>query len=232
MPSTDKTSLDRLQDALGHRFASTDLLRAALTHPSVQDARKNETGYERLEFLGDRVLGLIVAEMLLNAYPEEAEGDLAKRHAAAVQRAALADIATQLKLGDYLYLSPGEHKSGGRSNRAILADALEALIAALYLDGGIDTAKKFIETNWAAQIDRVAPPQDAKTTLQEWVQGNGLDLPVYEIVEQSGPQHAPMFEMSVTITGFAPVTARAKSKRKAEKLAAQRMMEQIEKETS
>lgn len=232
MPSTDTSALDRLQDALGHRFADTELLRDALTHPSVQGARENETGYERLEFLGDRILGLVVAEMLLNAYPDEAEGDLAKRHAAAVQRAALADIASELKLGEYLYLSPGEHKSGGRSNRAILADALEALIAALYLDGGLETAKNFIGKYWTAQIDRVAPPQDPKTTLQEWVQGNGLDLPVYEIVSQSGPQHAPMFEMSVAVAGFAPVTASAKSKRKAEKLAAQRMMEQIEKETS
>lgn len=214
---------DVLTEALAHRFADPALLREALTHPSTdpQDRGGARFGYERLEFLGDRVLGLAVAEWLLVRFPNEPEGSLAKRHTALVRRETLAQIARDIHLGEHLILSPGEAESGGRGNEAILADACEAVIAALYLDGGFEAARRFIRNAFTAAIDRdELPPQDAKTELQEWAQARGLPLPDYGTVSRSGPDHRPLFEVQVTIAGHPPATASGSSKRVAERQAA------------
>lgn len=224
--------------ALGHRFADLSLLADAVTHPSLMGLERTGKGaaptkgpgiaYERLEFLGDRVLGLCIAEWLLERFPDEREGALAKRHAALVRREALGTAADALDLGRYLRLSPAEDSGGGRSNRTILADACEAVIGALYLDGGLEAAKRFVRGAWAARIDHhQPPPMDPKTTLQEWAQGRGRPLPVYEMVEQSGPAHEPVFRVRVRVDGVEPVTAEGPSKRAAEKQAAGTMLRQL-----
>src|SRR5690348_5402077 len=219
---------------LGHRFAQPDLLAEAVTHPSLGGmersprgaaARQPGTIYERLEFLGDRVLGLVVAEWLLERFPDEREGDLAKRHANLVRREALGTVADRINLGRHLRLSPGEDEHGGRANRAILADACEAVIGALFLDGGLEAPRRFIRSAWADLIERVAPPPlDAKTALQEWAQARGKPLPTYETIGQSGPAHEPVFDVRVVVADLEPVVARGNSKRTAEKNAASALL--------
>lgn len=227
----DNSGLDGLAAALGHRFTNAGLLADAVTHPSLMGLERSGKGvppaqgpgiaYERLEFLGDRVLGLCVAEWLLERFPDEREGSLAKRHAALVRREALGTVADAIGLGEHLRLSPAEASGGGRSNRTILADACEAVIGALYLDGGLDAAKGFIRGAWAGMIDRAdVPPVDPKTALQEWAQGRGRPLPVYEMIEQTGPAHEPVFRVRVRVEGEEPVTGSGSSKRAAEKQAA------------
>jgi ribonuclease III len=240
-----EADLQGLGRSLDHRFHQPQLLADAVTHPSLggldrtsqragqgagQGVAVIPTGvaYERLEFLGDRVLGLVIASWLLERFPSEREGSLARRHAALVRREALSRVAEAIELGRYLRLSPGEDDSGGRNNQAILADCCEAVIGALYLDGGLEAAEKFIRTRWAQLIERDAvPPQDAKTALQEWAQGRGKPLPVYETVRQSGPAHEPLFEIRVHVEGVEPVTAQGSSKRTAEKLAASSLLRQV-----
>jgi len=228
----------QLAAALGHSFKDPALLADAVTHPSLMGLERADKGatpsqgpgiaYERLEFLGDRVVGLCVAEWLLERFPAEREGALAKRHAALVRREALGTVADALDLGRYLRLSPAEASGGGRNNRTILADACEAVIGALYLDGGLEAARRFIRGAWEGIIDRhQPPPMDPKTALQEWAQGRGRPLPVYEMVEQSGPAHEPVFRVRVRVDGVEPVTACGTSKRAAEKQAASDLLRQL-----
>jgi len=221
------TSSD-IEARIGHSFGDKSLLRNALTHPShTGDQRGRAAGkagasaYERLEFLGDRVLGLVVADMLLHHFPDEPEGDLARRHTALVREAALARVAGEIDLGAHLRLSQGEEGSGGREKDAILSDAAEALIGAMYLDGGLAPPAAFIRKYWTPYLDEhVAPPQDSKTALQEWAQARGLSVPVYEERARTGPDHAPEFVVAVCVDGYDPVEAAGASKRKAEKAAA------------
>lgn len=226
--------LAELARAVGHRFRDGSLLAAAITHPSMSGLERSgaaaaNTTYERLEFLGDRVLGLVVAHWLLERHPTEHEGDLAKRHAGLVRREALCRVALAIGLGQHLRLAPGEADGGGRSNRTILADACEAVIGALYLDGGLETATRFIRAQWMPLIEDAGtpPPREPKTALQEWAQARGLPLPVYETVSQCGPAHEPSFEVRVTVTGQEPVSAGGSSKRTAEKNAAIRLLRQL-----
>lgn len=226
--------LDGLADALGHRFADPGLLEDAVTHPSLSGLEpaapgaSPATAYERFEFLGDRVLGLVIAEWLLERFAEEKEGALAKRHAALVRREALCRVADAIALGRYLRLSPAESSGTGRSNPTILADACEAVIGALYLDGGLEPARRFIRGAWADAIDRTEPPPlDAKTALQEWAQGRGKPLPVYETVDRSGSAHAPVFRVRVTVAGEEPVLGTGTSKRAAEKDGARALLRRI-----
>jgi len=185
-------------------------------------------GYERLEFLGDRVLALVISDVLLKAFPTEAEGALAKRLVGLVRRETLAEIGQELDVGAYVRLSRGEEEAGGRDNPAIVADVVEALIAAIYLDDGLAAAARFIETHWRERLERAdAPPKDAKTSLQEWTQGRGVQLPEYRMVERSGPDHAPEFVIEVRVAGFGPQTGIGKTKRMAEQVAAARLLEQI-----
>jgi ribonuclease-3 len=222
---------EALAPILGHRFADAALLLSALTHPSVGPAqlrrRAHHPGgaYERLEFLGDRVLGLVVAHMLYEGFAEEDEGALAKRLAGLVRRETVARVAETVGLGGHLILSRGEAESGGRSNLTLLADALEALIGALYLDAGLATAEAFIRRHWAPLLRADAhPPQDPKTALQEWAQGAGLPLPDYSTVASEGPPHNPVFCVEVQVAGFAPARGSGRSKRAAEQAAAEAML--------
>jgi ribonuclease III len=206
-----------LANVLGHRFARPELLDEALTHPSAAAKRT----YERLEFLGDRVLGLIVADMVYRAYPAEQEGHLAKRFAALVRRESLAQVAIALKLGTHLRVSRGEEGQGGRNSHTALADACEAVIGALYLDGGLPAAQAFVERWWRPLLQLQAePPQDAKTALQEWAQGQGLPLPQYRVKGSKGPAHDPVFEIEVSLPGREPASAQGRSRRAAESAAA------------
>lgn len=214
-------------EVVGHSFGRPALLVEALTHPSVAN-RGRTRDYERLEFLGDRVLGLVVAEMLLNRFPEELEGALARRLAALVRRETLVRVAEAIGLGRHLVLSKSEDDAGGRASAAILADCCEAVIGALYIDGGLDPARAFVVKHWGALMEEaVTPPKDAKTALQEWAQGRGKPLPVYETVRMHGPPHDPIFEIRVGVEGVEPVTARGPSKRAAEQSAASEMLSKV-----
>jgi ribonuclease-3 len=229
-PVLDLPALERL---LGHRFRDPQLLRQALTHASLVQRRtdRGTVGYERLEFLGDRVLGLIVAEILFRQFPRENEGALARRYASLVSRDGLARVAAALGLGRHLLLSPGELGSGGRDNPALLADACEAVIGALYIDGGLEAARRFIEPNWRPLVSQdLQPPQDAKTALQEWAQGRGLPLPVYTLVASEGPPHDPRFTVEVQVKDNGSAVGAGRSKRAAEQAAAQELLNQIAEE--
>jgi ribonuclease-3 len=204
---------------LGHEFADKKLLTEALTHRSAAGA-KGHGSNERLEFIGDRVLGLIVAEWLLEKFPDEREGELGPRLAALVSRPALTMIAETHGLAALLAVAPGEAKRGVRERSNVLADALEALIGALYLDGGFDAARSFVRRVMAGLVDQqFIPPKDPKTSLQEWALKRALPLPSYDVVEQSGPSHAPRFVIRAGV-GDASATAEAGSKRAAEQAAA------------
>lgn len=217
--------------ALGHSFVRPELLEEALTHASAAAAGGNGTAaadYERLEFLGDRVLNLVVAQHLLMRYPDENVGQLARRHAALVREEALADVAHRAGIGEFIRLSAGEELSGGRNNPAIMADCCEAVIAALYLDGGFKAAERFIAKFWTPLLNQTPrPPKDPKTALQEWAQSRGLPLPVYSTVAQSGPDHDPTFTVRVQVKGFPAATATGRSKRLAEQIAAQFLVAMI-----
>lgn len=225
-----------IADILGHEFTDPDLLVLALTHPSAtgcgpagsngDDAKLYN--YERLEFLGDRVLGLVIADLLLRRYPKEREGKLARRHTQLVRKEALAQVAEEIGLGGHLALSRSEEGAGGRNNPAILADCCEAVIAALYLDGGISVAERFILEHWVPIMEAtVEPAKDPKTALQEWAQARGLPLPSYDVVEHAGPDHQPVFAIKVTIAGQPSLTGTGKSKQSAEKAAASQMLQAI-----
>lgn len=219
-------ALSQLQDRLGHQFSDAALLVRALTHPSVS-AHPNHRGgdYERLEFLGDRVLGLVVAEMLFERFPQEAEGQLARRLAKLVGKETLASVAEEVGLGDVMRFAMGEDEKQGRSNPGLLSDACEAVIAALYLDGGLPVAKNFIVEAWRKQVEADRePPSDAKTALQEWAQGRGLPLPRYKEVGREGPPHDPVFTISVEVEGQPPQSGSGRSKRAAEQDAAAQLL--------
>ncbi len=218
--------LDRLATVLGHRFAERALLEQAVTHPSATSPARPDN--QRLEFLGDRVLGLIVAEALLAAYPGEAEGALAPRFNALVRGETLAEIAVEIGLGEFLRLGRSEATGGGRRKKAILADAMEAVIAALFLDGGMAAAQHFILTRWQERIE--APdtaPMDAKTRLQEWAQGRGMALPAYAVTGREGPDHAPRFTVEARIESGETATGQASSKKQAEQIAAAALLARL-----
>ncbi|WP_435640494.1 ribonuclease III [Micavibrio aeruginosavorus] len=225
-PDMDQ-AINDLQDRLNHRFANSDLLRAALTHSSTGAA----VNYERLEFLGDRVLGLVLARFLFDTFPHESEGDLARRHAALVSGTTLALVAQAIDLGAALHLSHSERAAGGAENDNILSDVIEAIIGALYLDAGLDPCVSAIESLWGDLLQAdLSPPRDPKTALQEWAQGRGHPLPRYTMIERSGPDHAPIFTVSVFVEGFDEVAEQGPSRRTAEKAAATRLLDIIEKD--
>lgn len=216
-------SFEKLEKKLGHKFKDKELLSNALTHSSTGGGRD----YERLEFLGDRVLGLVIAETLYQKFPDEAEGDLAKRLAALVQGELLAAIATEIYLGAYIRFSDAEAQAGGAKNNNILSDVFESVIGALYLDSGLDACRTLIARLWDDKFHAMkTPPQHPKTSLQEWAQGKGLPLPVYKIVAQHGPDHAPVFDIELTVKGFKPVLAQGRTRQDAEKNAARAFFEQ------
>lgn len=209
---------------LGHKFSDPNLLIRALSHASI-GAESNE----RLEFLGDRVLGLIVADRLHSEYPDETEGGLAVRLNALVRREACARVAEAAGLRQHLIMAGAEQASGGRNKAAILAGACEAVIAALYLDGGMAAAKGFVKRYWGVAFSTFAPElRDAKTALQEWSQSGVLRdkvQPFYAVRERSGPDHAPLFTVEVKVPGHEPQKGEGTTKRDAEQDAAKRMLQ-------
>jgi ribonuclease-3 len=216
---TAKSGDNAAEILLGHHFAQPKLLTEALTHRSAAGARGHGSN-ERLEFIGDRVLGLIIAEWLIERFPQEREGALGPRLAALVSRPALAAIAEANGLAALLAVAPGESRRGVRERSTVLADALEAIIGALYLDAGLGAARDFIRRVFAGVVDQqFAPPKDPKTALQEWALKRALPLPAYEVLEQSGPSHAPQFVIQARV-GDATAKGEAGSKRAAEQLAA------------
>ena len=220
--------LELLEDRLGHRFADRSLLERALTHPSLAGQRHGIEDYERLEFLGDRVLGLTVAHGLYRRFPGAAAGGLAVRFNALVRRDTVAEVARELELGPHLRLAAGEAQAGGAANAAILADALEAVFAALYLDGGAAVAERTIAALWAARIERAEDEaKDAKTRLQERLQRGGGALPRYRVVAQAGPDHAPTFTVEVVAEGRPAARGEGRSRRHAEQAAAAAMLSEI-----
>ena len=227
------TGSESLAQSLGHVFARPALLVEALTHPSATAPARgrrrrhvvNPQGYERLEFLGDRVLGLVVADLLWHRHPDEPEGHLTRRHAQLVRRDALAGVARQLGLDRHLVLSRAEAATGAARNPSILADVCEAVIAAIYIDGGYPATFAFVERWWTPLIDAMDhPPQDAKTQLQEWAQARGLGLPAYRVVATEGPSHAPRFTVAARVAQSDETRATASSKRAAETEAAAALM--------
>jgi ribonuclease-3 len=219
----------KLADILGHPFSRPALLTEALTHRSAVSAKAAERyGYERLEFLGDRVLGLIIASLLFKHYPAESEGQLARRFNALVQGETLATVSESIGIGDYLILAPSEEQAGGRANRSLLADACEAVIAALYLDGGLPAAEQFIARYWLPLLTAKARPRrDAKTRLQEWAQSRGLPLPIYQTIGREGPAHSPRFAVRVSVEGMGEAEGRGGSKRVAEQHAAGELLARL-----
>jgi ribonuclease-3 len=222
--------LGRLTARLGHEFRDAALLHCALTHASAtRGTVGGPINYERLEFLGDRVLGLIIAELLFQRFPEESEGDLARRLAALVRKDTLAEVAVALELGGHIDFGPGEQEGGGAENPSVLADACEAVIGALYLDGGLGAAERFVVPFWTPYLEAErVPPQDAKTALQEWAQGRALPLPRYHEIAREGPPHDPLFTVQVWVEGLPPATAQGRSKQIAEQAAAKSLLAQLE----
>lgn len=215
-----------LQDTLGHQFKNTQLLTQALTHASAAKDRLKSN--ERLEFLGDRVLGLVIAELLLENFPDEDEGKIGYRFSALARRQSLARVAQDIGLAQHIDSAISDDGTGRRINSNILADCCEAVIAAIYIDAGLDAARNFIIPHWRElMIETPAPPKDSKTTLQEWAQGKGFALPYYRETDRHGPAHAPRFTIEVTVGPKKPMSGKGSSKQAAEQAAAKAMLENI-----
>ncbi len=217
--------LSALEERLGYRFKDITLLEHALMHKSAVTGKKKSASNQRLEFLGDRILGLAVSEMLYRAYPENLEGELSQRHTALVRNETCVEVALLLDLGSHLDLGPSERHSGGERNHSILGDACEAVMGAIFLDGGYQPAYTMIERYWRPLMAASAQaPRDAKALLQEWALGRGLPVPHYREVDRSGPDHKPIFRVSLELPGIVPVEGVGASKREAEKAAASMML--------
>ncbi len=215
-------------DRIGHRFADSGLLVAALTHGSIASPTRPDN--QRLEFLGDRVLGLVIAEAVLAHDPAAREGDLAPRFNALVRRETCAAVALAAGLGEVLRLGRSEMLSGGRHKEALLADAMEAVIAAVYLDAGFEAARRVVLHLWSTRIAALgADARDAKTSLQEWAQAHGMPPPDYVETAREGPSHAPTFSMEVRLANGESALAQAGAKRTAEQAAARILLERLEK---
>lgn len=206
---------------LGYDFKNKDLLAQALTHASKS---ANKSSYERMEFLGDRILSFVIAEMLFDAYPQDNEGALAKRHSTLVKQGALEEVAKRLELSTHI-----DYARSAKQNEpspSVLADVVEALIAALYLDGGFETAEKFIKDHWQELLHSFQlPPEDPKSALQEWAQARALALPAYKVLERTGPDHSPVFVVDVSLSGYPSKQAQSNSKQSAQKLAAKHLLD-------
>ncbi|MDX2204886.1 MAG: ribonuclease III [Hyphomicrobiaceae bacterium] len=210
-----------LEARIGYTFKDRALFKKALTHASVRQASAKRRDNERLEFLGDRVLGLAIAEILSETYPSASEGELARHFNRLVRGGTCAEVARALELGPALVLSESEASSGGRDKETILADACEAVLGAVFLEAGYATARDIVREHWGKKLDGApAAAADAKSALQEWAQGQGLELPAYIEVAREGPDHAPRFTSEVRIKGRKPARGEGASKRAAEQAAA------------
>ena len=225
--SGSKTANAALEARIGHQFADQALLATALTHVSaLKPTRKRGDSYQRLEFLGDHVLGLIVSDMLYRAFPNADEGELSKRLADLVRKESCADVAKALGLVDDIKLGAVGAGAGARLRKSVLGDICEAVIGAIFLDGGYAAAALFVERNWTERMRKPRRPlRDPKTVLQEWAQSKGMPTPVYREVERTGPHHDPQFRVAVDLPGLASAEGMGGSKRAAEKVAASVMIE-------
>lgn len=217
-----KVAHGEVEASIGHVFEDRTLLDRALTHISAATSSEGRLGsYQRLEFLGDRVLGLAIASMLIEEFPKAAEGELSRRLAELVRAEACAEVAEAMGLSPHIRLGPGEASSGGRKKMAILSDVCESVIAAVYIDGGFEPAAELIERFWRARmLEPRRPLRDPKTELQEWAQGRGFATPAYREVSRSGPDHNPRFRVAVTVEGLGEAEGEGASKRIAEQAAA------------
>ncbi|MGD9000419.1 MAG: ribonuclease III [Granulosicoccaceae bacterium] len=218
--------IERLQKALHYTFTDSSLLQEALTHRSA-GSRNNE----RLEFLGDAILGMLVAEELYKRFPDASEGEMSRMRASLVRGDVLAEIAQSLELGEHLKLGPGELKSGGFRRASILADALEAILGAIYLDSQLASCRDFVAHHFASRIAAISPDEvlkDPKTRLQEYLQARQIPLPEYDVVAVEGEAHKQRFTVECRVEGLQAVTASASSRRKAEQAAAASILEELE----
>lgn len=215
-----------LEERIGYRFKDAALLDSALSHISSLKGSRNRAGsYQRLEFLGDHVLGLVISDMLFRAFPKADEGELSRRLADLVRKETCADMARAIDLGAAIRLGSSEANAGGRKRPAILADVCEALIGAVYLDGGFPAAEALVGRLWEERLRTPAQPlRDPKTVLQEWAQARGLPTPAYREIARSGPDHSPEFRVAVQLPALAPAEGLGRSKRAAEQAAAAAML--------
>jgi ribonuclease III len=221
-----KAEAAAIEARIGHKFADPALLATAFTHVSaLKSARRRGDSYQRLEFLGDHVLGLIVSDMLYRAFPKANEGELSKRLADLVRKETCADVAKSLGLLEDIKLGAVGAGAGARLRTSVIGDICEAVIGAVFLDGGYPAAAQFVQRNWEERMRTLKRPlRDPKTVLQEWAQGKGLPTPVYREVERTGPHHDPQFRIAVDLPGLAPAEGVGGSKRAAEKVAASAMI--------
>jgi ribonuclease-3 len=221
-----KKPLSALEERIGYRFADPKLLEHALTHVTgVSGARKRTDSYQRLEFLGDHVLGLVISDLLFRSFPKAEEGELSRRLADLVCKDACEEAAIVMDLGPHIHLGKGEAQAGGRKKGAILADVCEAVIGAAFLDGGYEVATQLVDRYWRERmLEPHRPLRDPKTMLQEWAQGRGLPPPAYRETERRGPDHKPLFKISVVLPGIEAAEGKGKSKRDAEQAAAAAML--------
>ena len=221
-----KAAAAEIEARIGHKFADPALLATAFTHVSaLKSARSRGDSYQRLEFLGDHVLGLIVSDMLYRAFPNADEGELSKRLAELVRKESCIDVAKSLGLLEGIKLGTVGAGAGARLRKSVLGDICEAVIGAVFIDGGYAAAAEFVERNWAERMRKPRRPlRDPKTVLQEWAQGKGLPTPVYQEVERTGPHHDPQFRVAVNLPGLEPAEGVGGSKRAAEKVAASVMI--------
>lgn len=222
MNSFTPSRLDEISERLGYRFANEALLTEALTHGSTQ---KHKGDYQRLEFLGDRVLGLIISEHLFRTHPTDGEGQLTHVLSSLVRSEACAEAGDAIGLSDLVIIGSGERAKGMNLNRTVLGDVMEALVAAIYLEGGLEQARAFVLRCWEKQLSAPrAAVKDPKTFLQEWVLARALPIPTYKVVSRAGPEHEPVFVVSVEVKDRAPAEGTARSKRAAEMDAAEQFL--------
>ncbi|MAL08817.1 MAG: ribonuclease III [Maricaulis sp.] len=215
------SDLDDVQARLGHEFSDEALLQQAMTHTSFHEGQRREDSYERLEFLGDRVLGLLAAQRLYTEMTEATEGELAPRFNALVSRDACAEVARRFDLGGAILMSPSEDAVGGRKKGSILGNVMEAVMAAVYLDAGLEAARRVFDRGWGPDIEEIGrPPKNPKSELQEWAARKNV-IPRYDLTERSGPDHRPVFTITVTLDGFEPAIGEGSSKQAAERAAAE-----------
>lgn len=214
-----------LYKILGYEFKDDSLIREALTHPSLEGGRS----YQRLEFVGDRVLGLVIADWLYEIYPDMDEGGLASRHTNLVRRETCAKVALEMDLGPFIHMDKSTEDMGGRTRETILADVCESILGAIYREAGHDVALELVRRFWKDRINHEnVAVRDAKTLLQEWVQARGRPTPTYVTLDRRGPAHEPIFTIAVRVNGSGEETAEGKAKREAEQIAAAKMLTRLE----
>ena len=222
-------NFSKLCSTLNYNFKNISLLEEALSHPSLKQIDRTKTHYERLEFLGDSILGFLITEMIFHRFGDYSEGDIAKIKAHVVSCDIIVEVASKLHLADHMIMTIGEERSGGRINRRNIENTMEALIAAIYLDSDIENTRNIVNLLWSDQIENIDfSMADPKTSLQEWLQNNLKILPIYEVVKQEGPVHAPIFTVQLS-AGDNSQTGIGSSIKEAEKDAARQMLKTLKK---